>query len=126
MLFFRPRSEVRRRSELPRAPRVPITVAVRHRGTGEPDAVIDQAQDISATGLFVACDEPYTVGTAVELEMAAPGGERGFAAVGRVVRVGVGAGGRHGMGIMFLSVDDASRAVLERLITLALDRGAGR
>ncbi len=111
---------------MPRAPRARITVAVRHRGSGERDALVDEAEDISVTGLFVACEEPYTVGTAVELQVALPGGDRSFDAVGRVVRVGVGAGGRHGMGIMFLTVDDASRATLERIVRLAIDRGAAR
>ncbi len=123
MLFFRPRAVAPRGQPIPRAPRVRITVAVRHRGAGEPDAVVDEAQDISATGLFVACEEPYTVGTAVELEVPLPGGERKFEAVGRVVRVGVGACGRHGMGIMFLAVDDASRSLLDRIVRLAIEAG---
>jgi uncharacterized protein (TIGR02266 family) len=103
-----------------RAPRIAVTVVVRHRGEGTDELVADHAEDISRSGLFVSCDEPYTVGTAVQLQMTLPGGRDLIEALGRVVRVGVGHTGRSGMGIMFVSVDDRSRQLVERLVASGL------
>jgi uncharacterized protein (TIGR02266 family) len=111
-----------RRKDVARAPRAAVTVMVRHRGAGADELVSDYAEDISTSGLFVSCDEPYMVGTAVELHIAPPAGGATIAALGRVVRVGVGHGGTSGMGIMFVSLDDEARALVERVVALGLAR----
>jgi uncharacterized protein (TIGR02266 family) len=105
------------RARVPRAPRVVISIALQH---SDAKAVAsDQAEDVSTSGLFVRCEEPYTVGTAVSLRMDIPGTEVPLEALGCVVRVGSGGSGHTGMGIMFMDLAAESRAVLERLLAAA-------
>jgi uncharacterized protein (TIGR02266 family) len=80
----------------------------------------DHAEDISMTGLFVRCEEPYTVGSVVRLQMNIPGNEAPVEAVGCVVRVGTGPSGHTGMGIMFTSLTGASCAMVEQFIAAAI------
>ncbi|HET9597840.1 MAG TPA: PilZ domain-containing protein [Anaeromyxobacteraceae bacterium] len=95
-----------------RAPRVPVTLVVARRGArGEPL----RAEDLSTSGLFLCCEEPYTVGTALDLAVGLPWGER-LQLEGRVVRVGPGASGHVGMGVMFVRLDAAAEAALGRFV----------
>ncbi len=103
----------------PRSARAPVRLAIQHRGQGGGEPLLDESEDISASGVFVHCDEPYTVGTAVRLELFL---EDGYLQVeGRVVRVGAGRSGRDGMGILFTQVDARARARIERLVKGTLD-----
>lgn len=99
---------------LRRAPRAPVTLAVHHRGRPGREVLTDDAEDISVSGLFVHSEEPYTVGTLVGLNLALPGGR--VEVTGRVVRVGLGASGRVGMGIMFTQLDGHARRLVEELV----------
>jgi len=91
-----------------------VRLAVQHRGQGAGELLLDESEDISASGAFVHCDEPYTVGTAVSLELFLEDGH--VRVEGRVVRVGVGRSGRSGMGILFTQLDERARARIERLV----------
>jgi uncharacterized protein (TIGR02266 family) len=92
---------------------VPVALVVQHRR--EAGALLsDDVENLSASGLFVRCAEPYTVGTAVELTFGMPGST--LTARGRVVRVGVGASGQDGMGIMFEPLPAETREAVERLV----------
>jgi len=102
-----------------RAARVPVDVVVHHRAEGGGASLAHDVDNISTSGLFVRCDEPHTVGTRVHLTIALADGSP-IEAFGRVVRVGTTRDGRNGMGIMFTSVDDRSRAALERLVEAGL------
>jgi Tfp pilus assembly protein PilZ len=95
-----------------RAPRVPVTLVVARRGARGESLL---AEDLSTSGLFVCCDEPYTVGTALALAVDLPWGER-LELEGRVVRVGPGASGHVGMGVMFVGLGSAEEAALGRLV----------
>ncbi|HEX7489952.1 MAG TPA: PilZ domain-containing protein [Anaeromyxobacteraceae bacterium] len=103
----------------PRAARAPVRLAVQHRGRGAGARLLDETEDISASGVFVHCDEPYMVGTAVSLELLLDDGHVHLE--GRVVRVGAGRSGRGGMGILYTRLDDVARARIERLVNVALD-----
>ena len=96
-----------------------MRLAVQHRGRDADELLVDESEDISASGVFVHCDEPYTVGTAVSLELFLDDGQ--LHVEGRVVRVGAGRGGRGGMGILFTQLDDRAGARIERLVKVALD-----
>ena len=104
----------------PRAARAPVRLGVQHRGRGSGELLLDETEDISSSGVFVHCDEPYTVGTAVNLELFLDEGR--IQLEGRVVRVGAGRSGRSGMGILFTRLDDCVRACIERLVKGAVDR----
>ena len=97
-----------------------MTVVVQHRAGRGRELLTDDAEDISVTGLFVHSDEPYTVGTAVGLSLVVPGGT--IEATGRVVRVGVGASGRTGMGVMFTALDLRALRCIEELVAAAESR----
>jgi uncharacterized protein (TIGR02266 family) len=102
-----------RRLFVKRAARTPIDLLVRL--TGAPgEAVEARGEDLSTSGLFVRCEEPYTVGTPLQLQLELPTGP--VHGVGKVVRVGAGASGHVGMGILFTVLDGASRAAVARLV----------
>jgi Tfp pilus assembly protein PilZ len=103
--------------ETTRAPRVPVTLVVARRGARGESLL---AEDLSTSGLFVCCDEPYTVGTALALAVELPWGER-LELSGRVVRVGPGASGHVGMGVMFVGLGSAERAALAAFVADRLD-----
>ncbi len=96
-----------------------MRLAVQHCGRGAGELLLDESEDISASGVFVHCDEPYTVGTAVSLELFLDDGH--VQVEGRVVRVGAGRSGRGGMGILFTRLDESVRARVERLVKGTLD-----
>ncbi len=91
-----------------------MRLAVQHRGQGNGEPLLDESEDLSASGVFVHCDEPYTVGTAVSLELFLEDGH--LQVEGRVVRVGASRSGRVGMGILFTQLDARGRARIERLV----------
>jgi hypothetical protein len=95
-----------------RAPRVPVALVVARRGARGESL---PAEDLSTSGVFVRCQEPYTVGTALELFVELPWGER-LDLGGRVVRVGPGASGHVGMGVMFVGLQPEEQAALGRFV----------
>jgi len=97
-----------------RAPRAPLTVTVQHQDEAGGELLADVGENISTSGVFVRCDVTYTVGTKVRLRFPLPEGH--IEARGRVVRVGPGASGHTGMGIIFVSLDGPARAQVERLV----------
>jgi len=89
-----------------------VTLLVARRGARGESLL---AEDLSTSGVFLCCHEPYTVGTALELTVELPWGER-FDLGGRVVRVGSGASGHVGMGVMFVELDAVAEAALGRFV----------
>jgi Tfp pilus assembly protein PilZ len=81
--------------------------------------MIAEGEDVSTTGIFVRCGEPFAVGTPVCVAMPI-GDEDPIEVSGRVVRVGPGARGHVGMGIMFAGLDERSCAALRELVSTRL------
>jgi uncharacterized protein (TIGR02266 family) len=104
--------------DAPRAPRAPVTFSVQHQDDGGGELLAAEGENISASGIFIRCEETYTVGTRVRLRIALPGSI--VEARGRVVRVGPGASGHTGMGIMFTTPDAGARAQIERLVAAVM------
>src|SRR5512132_301298 len=102
-----------------RAPRVSIRVALRVTEPGPGRAMIVECEDVSTTGIFVRCGEPFTVGTSVCVALPIEH-EGTIEASGRVVRVGPGASGHVGMGIMFAGLDERSCAAVKKLVSAQL------
>lgn len=106
-------------NERRRALRVKRTTRVRYRLVGS--RLLDDVRDISMSGAFLACAEPFPLGARVELSF-----ERGddppLVVEGSVVRVVWGGrdGGKPispGMAIAFDALDDDAARVLERVVS---------
>ncbi len=98
-----------------RAPRVRVPVPIRLIEGDTTRMILAEGEDISTTGLFVRCDEPFVVGTRVRAEISIEGAT--IEVMGRVVRIGQGSSGRTGMGIMFAEQDGRTAAAIERLVS---------
>jgi uncharacterized protein (TIGR02266 family) len=99
------------------SPRRPKRLDVRYRVVGE--QLRHPSHDISAGGVFVACDNPLPLGADVEVFLDDDGGElRLPAKVVRVVWGGRRAGApvAPGMALQFDGLDDAQRARLQGLL----------
>jgi len=114
--------------ERPREPRTAVGLRVK-LGYGSVDEFVERfATNISRGGVFVRTRAPKAVGTQVDLEIRLSGGEAVIRARGVVrwvaeenltARPPVAPG----MGIQFLSLDDASREIVERMVTRREQRG---
>ncbi len=88
---------------------------VQYRFEANEPFVADDTADVSTSGVFLHSDRPCQVGSMVDLRIEVGEGSRveGF---GRVARIGKDAAGRAGLGIQFISFDDAATALIERLV----------
>ncbi len=77
----------------------------------------DYVQNISRGGLFVATDEPFTIGDTLELHLAAPGARDPIAVPVEVRWVGArGEPPVHGIGVRFDLTDPVIRARIEGMV----------
>jgi len=98
---------------------------------GSVDEFIERfAVNMSRGGLFIRTRDPRPVGTAVHLEIRLQTGETVIRGQGIVRWVQAAEGGAHshpplapGMGIQFTSLDEPSRTVVERMVSLRDKRG---
>ena len=98
---------------VPRDPRTSLVVPIRYRYESILDFVESQSLNISRTGMFVASADALPVGTAVELEICLTDGLvllRGRAQVARISTSPAG------MGLRFCELDEASRALIDRIV----------
>lgn len=107
-------------SERRRAPRVPKELPVRYRMVGS--VLVDDVRDISESGVYVVCAEPFPLGTTVEIALP-EGRESTLTIEGRVVRVVWGGRTRGktaspGMAIAFSSLTKTEHQRLLRVIRL--------
>jgi len=112
----------------PREPRTPVGLRVK-LSYGSVDEFVERfATNISRGGVFIRTRDPKPVGTQVNLELRLAGGELVVRARG-VVRwiaeenLSARPPAAPGMGIQFLALDDASRLVIERIVTHRERRG---
>jgi hypothetical protein len=78
-----------------------------------------RARDLGPTGIFVEAGERLAIGSAVVCEIAFPSGPlrvSGLVAREQILAQGPRDGGRVGLGIRFVNLDAAARALLEGLI----------
>ena len=102
-----------------RATRAPLAVTVELVDERSRSALTTHAEDISTSGMFVRCAEPYIIGTTLRVALALDAAGA-IETVGRVVRIGPGASGHVGMGIMFTFLDDGARAAVARVVAARL------
>lgn len=105
------------------APRVPVSMLVQYRFDTLEDFVAEYAVDLSENGIFVRTEEPRKPGSMVYLQITLKDGSKLVEGFGRVARVGKDGQGRQGMGIQFISFDDESTALIEKIVAERLERG---
>jgi hypothetical protein len=73
----------------------------------------------------VRSDQPRKVGSMVYVQMTLKDGSKLIEGFGRVARVGKDSRGYDGMGIQFISFDDESTALIEKIVAARLGREGG-
>lgn len=99
--------------------------AINHEFASLDEFISEYVRDISATGVFIRAHDPLPVGTRVDLRFTVIVDDmetvEGVGVVVRVVEPGSGA--TPGMGVRFEALTPASRAVVDRLVARAGERG---
>lgn len=108
------------------APRVPVSMLVQYRFDTLQDFAAEHAVDLSENGIFIRTQEPRKPGSMVYLRMTLKDGSKLMEGFGRVARVGVDASGHQGMGIQFISFDDESMALIQKIVAERLEREDGK
>jgi uncharacterized protein (TIGR02266 family) len=110
-----------------REPRAKVlSMTVRYRSATLGEFIEHHSYDVSRGGMFIKTPSPFPAGTLLKFEVKIAEEQRLMQGVGRVVwkREGEQAGENApaGMGIKFIKIDEASHAVIERLVE---NRGHG-
>lgn len=110
-----------------REPRAKVlSMTVRYRSATLGEFIEHHSYDVSRGGMFIKTPSPFPAGTLLKFEVKIAEEQRLMQGVGRVVwkREGDQAGENAppGMGIKFIKIDEASHAVIERLVE---NRGHG-
>lgn len=107
-------------NETRRDPREPIELKLRYKSASVDEFAERESGDLSLGGIFIKSDEPLAIGTLLKFEVQLSDETSIISGVGRVVwnrpPEAAGEGAPTGMGIKFVKMDDASRALLEALI----------
>jgi uncharacterized protein (TIGR02266 family) len=104
-----------------------VSLNVRYKSATVDEFIDNHSHDVSKGGLFIKTSSPFPPGTLLKFEIRIAGDKAVIAGVGRVVwkRETSQAGPEvpAGMGVKFIKIDDASRAVIDKLVE---SRGEGR
>jgi uncharacterized protein (TIGR02266 family) len=104
-----------------------VSLNVRYKSATVDEFIDNHSHDVSKGGLFIKTTSPFPPGTLLKFEIRIAGDKAVIAGVGRVVwkRESAQAGPAQpaGMGVKFIKIDDASRAVIDKLIET---RGEGK
>lgn len=103
-----------------RDPRAGVIAPVRFRYPSIIDFVETQSVNISRSGMFIATAERLDVGSVLEFEFSLADGFALLRGAAEVVRV---SGQPAGLGVKFLHLDDASRALIERIVEVNTREG---
>jgi Tfp pilus assembly protein PilZ len=100
--------------------RIKTDLVVAHREPGiytEDFYYYDTMTSLSVGGCFVQTENPYPIGSAIELVFCVGSATRSLKIIGKVCRHGGGAAGAEkGMGISFETPSESDRAALESFI----------
>jgi molecular chaperone DnaK len=108
--------------------RTPVGLLVRLSYSSVDEFVDKFATNVSRGGVFIRTRDPKPVGTMLNLELRLAGGEAVVRARGVVRWVADEDHSSHpptaaGMGVQFLALDEASKQVVDRIVTLREQRG---
>jgi len=102
-------------------PRAPLSLLVQHRVEDVDTFMEEYSQDISVGGMFLRTDTPHAVGSTIYLQFKLEDGSPLIEGMGRVVHVNPPGGpAPEGMGIEFVSFDEASLAFIEEIVASRL------
>ncbi|MDB4943369.1 MAG: Transcriptional regulatory protein algP, partial [Labilithrix sp.] len=105
-----------------------VSLNVRYKSATVDEFIENHSHDVSKGGLFVKTPTPFPPGTLLKFEIRLAGDKSVISGVGRVVwkRESTQAGAEKpaGMGVKFIKIDDASRAIIDRLVAQKADAGS--
>src|SRR5688500_1748763 len=111
-----------------------LTMTVRYKSANLDEFIEHHSHDVSRGGMFIKTPSPFPAGTLLKFEVRIGGDQRVMQGVGRVVwkRDPSEAPDPQppGMGVKFIKIDEASRAVIDQLVNkaggvpTAFDRGS--
>ncbi|MBX3202611.1 MAG: TIGR02266 family protein, partial [Labilithrix sp.] len=104
-----------------------VSLNVRYKSATVDEFIENHSHDVSKGGIFVKTPTPFPPGTLLKFEIRLAGDKSVISGVGRVVwkrePTQAAAEKPAGMGVKFIKIDEASRAVIDKLI--AQKAGAG-
>jgi uncharacterized protein (TIGR02266 family) len=104
-----------------------VSLNVRYKSATVDEFIDNHSHDVSKGGLFIKTASPFPPGTLLKFEIRIAGDKAVIAGVGRVVwkreTLQAGPEAPAGMGVKFIKIDDASRAVIDKLV---LSRGEAK
>ncbi|MBV9946734.1 MAG: TIGR02266 family protein, partial [Myxococcales bacterium] len=105
-----------------------VSLNVRYKSATVDEFIENHAHDVSRGGIYIKTANPFPPGTLLKFEIRLASDQAVIAGVGRVVwkrDAGSSTGERPaGMGVKFIKIDDASRAIIDRLIAHDPDAGS--
>jgi uncharacterized protein (TIGR02266 family) len=107
-----------------------VSLNVRYKSATVDEFIDNHASDVSKGGIFIKTSTPFPQGTLLKFEIRLAGDQSVIAGVGRVVwkrepgGASTGPDRAAGMGVKFIKLDDASRAVIDRLAASREDAGS--
>src|SRR6187551_2600266 len=97
-----------------------LSMTVRYRSATLGEFIEHHSYDVSRGGMFIKTPSPFPPGTLLKFEVKIADEQRVMQGVGRVVwkrdQDGDSSNDPAGMGIKFIKIDDASRAVIDKLV----------
>src|SRR5882724_3198917 len=97
-----------------------LTMTVRYKSATVDEFIEHHSHDVSRGGIYIKTPSPFLPGTLLKFEIRIADDKPMLQGVGRVVwkREAPGAGPDKpaGMGVKFIKVDEASRALIDRLV----------
>jgi uncharacterized protein (TIGR02266 family) len=105
---------------LPREPRAALVVPIRFRYESILDFVESQSVNISRSGMFLATTEALPIGTVIDFEFGLVDGFVLLRGKGEVARASAAP---RGLGVRFQNLDDASRALIDRIVDVNAREG---
>lgn len=105
-----------------------VSLNVRYKSATVDEFIENHSHDVSKGGIFVKTPTPFPPGTLLKFEIRLAGDKSVISGVGRVAwkrePTQAAADKPAGMGVKFIKIDDASRAVIDRLVASKVDAGS--
>ena len=105
-----------------------VSLNVRYKSATVDEFIENHSHDVSKGGIFVKTPTPFPAGTLLKFEIRLAGDKSVISGVGRVVwkrePTQASSDKPAGMGVKFIKIDDASRAVIDRLVAQKADAGS--
>src|SRR5687767_2383773 len=100
-----------------------LTMTVRYKSANLDEFIEHHSHDVSRGGMFIKTPSPFPAGTLLKFEVRISADQRVMQGVGRVVWKRDPADSHDpqppGMGVKFIKIDEASRAVIDQLVAKA-------